>query len=75
VKCNNCGKTVRFVEGRWFHTWWVRDGEHGSIPAGSSECAWRGRPKEVPLHAVPAGRREEVEGAEQSGVVSPSNSH
>lgn len=34
MKCGNCGKSVRFIEGSWFHTWWVRDGAHGLIPAG-----------------------------------------
>ena len=52
-KCKNCGKTIRWVEGRWFHTWWLRDPDLGSVPAGSSECAWRGRPAEAPLHAEP----------------------
>jgi len=56
MKCENCGKTVRFVEGRWFHTWWVKDAEHGSIAAGSSECAWRGRPGDGKLVATPATR-------------------
>jgi len=60
MKCGNCGKTIRFVEGRFFHTWWVVDGEHGRIPAGSSECAWRGRPAAPPRHAEPAGGHEEI---------------
>jgi hypothetical protein len=53
VKCKNCGKRVRFVEDRWYHTWWVQDGDNGSIPAGSAECAWRGRPREVVALAEP----------------------
>jgi hypothetical protein len=52
-RCEHCGKSVRYVEGKWFHTWWVKDPEFGSLPAGSSECAWRGRPGEV-THAEPS---------------------
>jgi hypothetical protein len=76
-KCHNCGKPIRWVEGSWFHTWWVKDPVLGSIPAGSSECAWRGRPAEHLRYAEPVvegvtgGQAEagEVDGISPVGAV------
>ena len=52
-KCANCGKTIRWVEFGWFHTWWVQDPEFGATASGSTECAWRGRPNGQLMHAEP----------------------
>ena len=62
-KCRSCGRRIRWVEGNWYHVWWVQDRQYGTQPAGSTECAWRGRPGPVTLHAEPV----EVVSVDQGG--------
>lgn len=55
MRCKNCNRVVRQLDGVWFHTWWIEDPEDRmrKVMAGNSECNWKGSARWPADHAVP----------------------